>query len=57
MVHQDNENMCPACGNLWNADEILKDRDEEILQLNGIVASLRQSLELVKSHFFDSDEL
>lgn len=57
MVHQDDENRCPVCGNLWNVDEIMKDRDEEILQLKGMVSSLRQSLELVKSHFFDSDEL
>jgi hypothetical protein len=57
MVHQDDENVCPACGNIWNADEMIEYRNEEILQLRGMVASLRQSLELVQSRFVNEDEL
>jgi hypothetical protein len=36
---------------------VVEDRNEEILQLKGMVASLRQSLELVQSRFVNEEDL
>lgn len=56
-LEDDGNQPCPDCGARWNAEEVIADRNEEILLLKGLVTSLRQTLELVQSRFVNEDEL